>query len=174
MNRIGQSRPGGSRLIFLVLALALVLSVGAVPAQARAAATVTNLSVPTELYVYIPCALGGMGEFVYLTGPLHILTVTIVGSKGGFSSKTLFQPQGISGTGEASGARYQATGETGDIFIGRVGQEYTYVNNFKIVGQGPGNNYMVHENYHYTVNPDGTMTAYLDHFTVECKYKSYP
>ncbi len=172
MNRIGISTRAAGPLIvklaFLVLVLALVLSTGIAPAQAAATTYHTNIFEPTELYVYIPCALGGMGEYVYLSGPLHVLMVTTYNASGGFMSKTHFQPQGISGIGETSGDRYQATGETQDIFTGRIGYEYTYVNNFKIIGQGPGNNYMVHETFHYTVNANGSMTAYVDNFSVDC------
>lgn len=178
MNRIGKSslalRPLVVKLAFLMLALVLVLSAGVAPARAQATTYKTNIFEPTELFVYIPCALGGMGEYVYLSGPLHILIFTTLNASGGFVSKTHFQPQGISGTGQTSGDRYQATGGTQDIFTGRIGSNYTYVNNFKIVGQGTGNNYMVHETFHYTVNANGTVTAWVDNYSVECKPNSYP
>jgi hypothetical protein len=60
------------------------------------------------------------------------------------------------------------TFETMETYTGRVGYEYTYVNNFKIVGQGSGNNFMIHETLHLTVNPDGTLTAYVDNYSAEC------
>jgi hypothetical protein len=28
---------------------------------------------------------------------------------------------------------------------------------------------MVHENYHYTVNANGTLTAYVDNYRVSCQ-----
>jgi hypothetical protein len=178
MNRIGKStlaaRPLMVRLAFLVLVLALALSAGMVPARAEATTYKTNIFEQTDILVYVPCALGGMGEYVYLSGPLHILMVTTYNAGGGYMSKTHFQPQGISGVGQTSGVRYQATGGTQDTFTGRIGTTYTYINNFKIVGQGPGNNYMVHETFHYTVNANGSVTAYLDNFSVECKAVSYP
>jgi hypothetical protein len=43
------------------------------------------------------------------------------------------------------------------------------VNNFRIIGQGTGNNFLVHETFHITVNADGTMTASVDNFSVDCK-----
>src|SRR5215467_3765370 len=45
----------------------------------------------------------------------------------------------------------------------------TLVNNFRIIGQGTGNNFLVHETFHITVNADGTMTAFVDNFSVDCK-----
>ena len=45
----------------------------------------------------------------------------------------------------------------------------TFVNNFKIIGQGEGqNNLLVHETFHITVNPDGTVTAFFDKASVQC------
>jgi len=168
------ARPAVFKLVFLALILALILTLGIGQAEAKATAVTTNFSEDTQILVYIPCALGGTGEFVLLSGPLHILFSTTVDNNGGFKSKYHFQPQGISGTGEISGDHYQATGVTQETIVGRVGFEDTYVNNFKIVGQGPGNNYMVHENLHITVNPNGTLTAFVDNFSVDCKSTSYP
>jgi hypothetical protein len=175
MVGIDNRRPALSKLALVVLVMVLVLSVGAVPARAAATTFTVTYSEETELFVYVPCALGGMGEEVYLSGPLHILFSVTYGSSGSFVSKYLFQPQGISGTGVSSGDKYQATGETGETYTGRIGYQDTFVNNFKIVGQGPGNNFMVHENLHITVNPNGTLTAYADNFSVDCKpSSSYP
>jgi hypothetical protein len=173
MSRIDNSKPAArtaaARIVFLVLALLLILSLSTTPAYAKATTFTMNFSEETDVYVYIPCALDGAGEDVYLSGPLHMLFTTIIADSGAFVSRNLFQPQGITGTGASSGDRYQATGETQDMATGRVGYETTYVNNFKIIGQGSGNNYMVHENVHMTVTPDGTLTAYVDNFSVECQ-----
>lgn len=32
----------------------------------------------------------------------------------------------------------------------------------------PGNNFMVHENFHVTVNANGTVTSVHDNFSVTC------
>ena len=44
-----------------------------------------------------------------------------------------------------------------------------YVNNFRIIGQGTGNNFLVHEIVHLTINANGTATNYVDNFSIECK-----
>jgi hypothetical protein len=94
--------------------------------------------------------------------------VTTLDAGGGFHSVYNFHPQGISGTGETTGDTYHGVGETQGTFNGRIGLVETDVNNFKIVGEGPGNNFMIHENFHITVNPNGTLTAYADNFSVVC------
>jgi hypothetical protein len=121
--------------------------------------------------VFIPCAAGGMGEVVLLEGPLHTLvTFTINGDS--VSGKFQFQPQGITGTGQTTGDKYQGTGATQETFTMSLqnGQSTrTYVNNFRIIGAGPGNNFLVHVSTHITFNADGTLTIFHDNFSTECK-----
>ena len=153
----------------LALIVFAVASLGATPAMAAAFTYTVSQSIPIDFLVYVPCANQGAGEYVELTGSLHDLFHITVDNNGGFHLKTLDNPQGISGNGMTTGAKYQGTGETGDEINGTVGYETTYMNNFKIVGQGPGNNYMIHENLHITVHADGTVTSYVDNFSAECK-----
>ena len=83
------------------------------------------------------------------------------------------QPQGISGVGSVSGDKYQGTGVM-RVAIEPMWWDFrsfieTFVNNFRIIGQGPGNNFLVHQNTHLTVNADGTVIASVDNFSIECK-----
>jgi len=135
------------------------------------AAVDTNMSFPVTISVFIPCAVGGTGEVVTLNGSIHVLISTTVNANH-ISSDVHFQPQGLSGVGSVSGNKYQGTGITRFSFEADVaGFPFiqTSVNNFKIIGQGPGNNFLVHENFHLTVNADGTLTANIDNFSASCK-----
>jgi hypothetical protein len=150
-------------LLFAALALFAV--------QANAAKQINDLS-DINLTVFVPCAAGGAGEIVDLSGPLHtLITFTINGNN--VSGTAHFQPQGIVGTGETTGDKYQATGVTKDTsfkFSFQNGQaQQTFVNNFRIIGQGPDNNYLVHEVAHVTFNADGTVTVFHDSFSIDCK-----
>jgi hypothetical protein len=150
----------------LLFATSALLSV-----PADAAVQVNDVS-DINLTFFVPCAAGGAGELVDLSGPLHtLITFTINGNN--ISGMAHFQPQGIVGFGESTGDKYQATGVTKDSsFKGSFqnGQfSQTYVNNFRILGQGPGNNYLVHETIHITFNADGTLTVFHDNFSVDCK-----
>ena len=135
------------------------------------AAVVTNDKTDLTLAVFIPCADGGNGEVVNLSGPLHTLvSFTINGNN--VSGYFHFQPQGITGTGETTGAKYQATGITQESFKSSLqnGQaNLTFVNNFRIIGPGPGNNFLIHESFHMTINADGTLAVFHDNFSVDCK-----
>jgi hypothetical protein len=171
---VGASRPVLWKFLFLAVVVLLIAILAVSPAFAAATTFRENIREPLDLFVFVPCAAGGAGEFVHLTGTLHILLVTTINSSGGFHSKYHFQPQGITGYGEITGAKYQGTGVTQGTFNGRVGFEATDINNFRIIGQGPGNNFMIHSTFHITVRPDGTVTAFVDNFSVRCKAASYP
>jgi hypothetical protein len=91
-------------VVSVVTALAIVIG----PANAMVQ---VNDRTDINLTVFIPCAAGGAGEIVDLTGPLHtLISFTINGNN--VSGFFHFQPQGISGSGVTTGAKYQGTGST--------------------------------------------------------------
>jgi hypothetical protein len=175
MNNIQSLRIYRKPVTSLLIALAMMLASGVAWVEARATVFTDNVRVPFETIVFVPCAAGGIGEEVYLSGSLHLLFRTTFDNRGGFHSKFHAQPQGLSGIGLTTGDKYQGTGVTQDNFNGRVGSTYTFVNNFWIIGQGSGNNLQIHENLHITVNANGEVTVFVDNFRVECKPdSSYP
>ncbi|MBA3585229.1 MAG: hypothetical protein H0W36_12015 [Gemmatimonadetes bacterium] len=143
----------------------------AVLKPARAAVFTENLSIPVVLEVSVPCAAGGAGEVVVLSGKLHILVHETINDNR-FRVKLHFQPQGVSGVGLSTGDKYQGTGVGEETFGGSfVNGQFsdTFVNNFRIIGQGPGNNFLVHQTLHITVNANGEVTAEVDNFSIQCK-----
>ena len=153
------------RLISVCLGAALVMFGLGLPTPTRAE-VITNAKVPFATAVFIPC----VPEFVVLTGELHILIAQEVDSDGGLHVKTHFQPQGISGVGSVTGDKYQGTGVTQEhINIhSSPAFEDTFVNNFRIIGQGPGNNLLVHTTFHVTVDANGVVTANVLNTSVDC------
>jgi len=121
--------------------------------------------------VFVPCANGGAGEAVSGDLQLHILIASTVNDNN-VSGKYHVQPQGGGLVGQTTGDTYQPTGVTEGTFKGSLlnGQfSETFVNNFRFIGQGPGNNFLVHENLHITVNADGDVTVAYLNFSLECK-----
>jgi len=154
------------RLISVCLTAALVMFGLGLPTPTRAE-VIINAQVPFAMAVLIPC----VPEDVVLTGELHILITQQEDSNGGLHVKTHFQPQGISGEGAVTGAKYQGTGVTQEHFNIHPGPqiEDTFVDNFRIIGQGPGNNLLVHTTIHVTVNADGVVTANVSNDSAECR-----
>jgi hypothetical protein len=153
----------------LRIASALVVS-AALSAPARAE-NVVNQSVDVDIEVFVPCANGGAGEVVALSGPLHtLITSTINGNK--VSGKIHLNPQGLSGVGLDTGDRYHGTGVTQDHFNGSLQNGLyteTFVNNMRIVGQGSGNNFTVHESFHITINANGEVSSFRENVNADCK-----
>ncbi|MBI4501249.1 MAG: hypothetical protein HY700_08820 [Gemmatimonadetes bacterium] len=130
----------------------------------------SNVIIPINLFVFVPCAAGGAGELVALSGDLHLLFHFTADGSGGFHATSEANPMGVSGSGLTTGDRYQGTGVTRSSFnTSGVPFNSTFVNNFRIIGQGTDNNFLVHENFHITVNANGELTALVDNFSVECK-----
>src|SRR5215475_13983590 len=153
------------RLISACLAGAMVMFGIALPTPTRAA-VVINTSVPFSALILIPCA----PDIAFLTGDLHVLITQEVDSNGGIHVKAHFQPQGISGVGLLTGDRYQATGVTQEHINDHSGLAFedTFVNNFRIIGQGQGNNLLVHTTFHVSVNANGDVTASVLNSSVDC------
>ena len=143
---------------------------GAANFSASAGGVETNIVSPlTGFTFFVPCAAGGAGELISLDGTLHILLNTTVDAQGGTHTKTHFQPQNLSGTGLTTGDRYQGTGVTQDQTIVTGAATSSFENDFRMIGQGPGNNYMVHENVTLTMDASGDVTAFQDNLSVTCR-----
>jgi hypothetical protein len=155
-------------LLSVLGAVVLVLGLaGSKPAQAE---VTVNMSVPIEPFaVFVPCANGGAGEVIDLSGALHVLMTFTMDGHGGVHGSFQFQPQGVTAVGESTGDIYHAAGLTRGDFNTTVGDENTFVNNFLMIGPGPGNNLLLHGLAHMTINANGTLTASVDRISFECK-----
>jgi hypothetical protein len=168
------SKPVLVRIIFLLVALALIVSLGVAQARAKGNTFTTNYRVDVNLTTFVPCAAAGAGEFVQLSGPLDILFVTTIDNRGGFQSKYQVQPKGIIGTGLSSGIKYQGTGMTHGTFDGTVGGTSSFMSNFKVVGQRSGGGFLVNQDVHVSTNANGVLTVSVDNYSVTCKRGGYP
>ncbi len=139
-------------------------------ADASTAGVIVNVAEPFQQVVSVTCAEGGAGEDVLLSGFLHVLITGTLDANGSLHTTTHFQPMGVAGTGLTSGAVYRATGITRDAINGlEIPFEATFVNNFRIIGPGKGNNLLIHELFHVTVNALGEVSVELDRVSTECK-----
>lgn len=140
------------------------------PELAAVVSTTNDVEI-TDLTTFVPCANGGAGEVVEAVGRIHRLMTSVVNPKGTVIVKTQSQPQGLSGVGLTTGDKYQATGVTQetDVFVAPFPFIAAFTNNFRFIGPGPNNNLLIHEEFHITVNANGTFTVSDDHFSMECR-----
>jgi|GraSoiStandDraft_24_1057298.scaffolds.fasta_scaffold656648_1 hypothetical protein len=131
----------------------------------------SNASFPIDLSVFVPCAAGGAGEVVSLTGNLHDMFSVTVNSNS-FHMTIHDNPQGIVGVGLTTGGHYRGTGVTRLDMQGSLNGfpfTTTFTNNFRIIGESGVGSFIVHETAHVTVHANGTVTGFHDHFSFECR-----
>lgn len=147
------------RISACILGVVLIMG-AAIPSRAE---VVTNMTVPIGMGVAIPCT----ADAVFLTGNLHVLITSETSSSGTTQFTTHFQPQDLSGV-SLQGIRYQGTGATlQTVTTGSATFAGTHVNNFRIIGQGPGNDLKVFATIHLTV-VDGVPTAEISNASTTC------
>jgi hypothetical protein len=143
-------------LAAVLFALALTL-----PALA---ATVYNVTYPLSFGAYNPCN----AEFVVVSGNEHDSFHLTYDGNGGVHVEFHFNYQDVTGVGD-QGNKYRIPVATNQTSNARVGYEETFTETFQIVAQGSAPNYfLLHQDDHFTVNPDGTVTSYHDNSSTSC------
>lgn len=153
------------RILFLVAVAAVAATASVSAAQAR---VVTNETTSLSYSGFVPCANGGAGEL--MTGSIEVhslVTSTVNGAVDVWQFD--FQPHGTL-VGRITGDSYQLTGVTRGIYVDALHSgEYaaTYVNNYRLIGPGPGNNLVVREIAHVTRDGDDVVVQH-DNLTIDC------
>ena len=129
----------------------------------------TNQSTPLNATSWVSCANGGVGENVTFGGMLHETFHTTQSTSGMVHVRYQVQPQGVVGIGAISGSKYIGTGITQESFGFQAGSTHTFINNFRMIGQGSAANFTVHETLHVTVNAIGVVTSDVDRITTTCE-----
>jgi hypothetical protein len=177
MSRIGKQQLAArtlvSRALFLAIVLALTITLSVGPAQAKGNVVISNLTEEVWLFYYVPCAAGGAGDYVLLSGPLHMQFIIAMDGRGGFHEEFLYQTMGLSGTG-TSGETYHVTDQARSTYNGRVGLEETIINTLRVIGEGSASDFLVQYSMHMTVHEDGTVSANVFNYNYQCKPASYP
>ena len=157
--------------LFLLLSIFAVAAVFATAAGAGGNGAERG-SFPLDGQVFVPCANGGAGEFVEVSGSLNFVFHLFFDSAGGNHLQLKSNLQGVSGIGLTTGTKYRMSDSESQQFnvaADDAPNETTSVSSMRIIGQGPGNNFVLHESAHFTVNANGDVTAQHDHFSVDCK-----
>jgi hypothetical protein len=148
-----------TRVVVSSLAMAALLLI-AVNAMAE---IVTNVDIPLSGAVFNPCN----GETVTFSGIDHFTASVTLDGSGGFHT-TAHDNIHVTATGSL-GNSYEGNQEDSFEFNGRVGIEQTFGLTFSEIGKGSAPNFEVHMLLHITVNPNGTVTVFVDNFTSNCR-----
>jgi hypothetical protein len=169
MDKLSDMRTAGKTIKRILVLLTLATVGMAANVTAASAAATTNEQVSLRTSGFVPCANGGAGEIVSGTIEMHILITSTVNGNNA-SDQFQFQTQG-SMVGAITGDTYRVTGvERGTSAVSLQNDHYvlTYVNTFQLIGPGPGNNLLVHEVAHMTIDDDVVVVDH-DDWSIDCK-----
>ena len=153
MNRINRS------VVVYSLAMAALLLI----AVTVMAAIIINLDIPISGAVFNPCN----GETLTFTGVDHFTARVVFDRAGGFHLTTHDNIH-VTATGDQDNS-YEGNQEDTNEVNGRVGVEQTFVLTFSEISKRAAPNFEVHVLQHVTVNPNGTVTSFVDHITANCR-----
>jgi len=156
------------RIMGLLGCMCVALAATATPSRAE---LIQNQRFPVSFTVFNPCANGSVGEDVLVTGEVHVLEVATVNDNN--RAVAFLDAFALSGVGLVTGDEYRVIQTfLPDPFKASLqnGQgEFTTISNFLIVGPGPGNNFQIHETFHFVFNANGEATAVVTNSAVECR-----
>jgi hypothetical protein len=152
----------------ILVLLALATAGMAASVSAAQAEVITNDMTSISFAGFVPCANGGAGEILSGRIDVHNVVTSTVNDNH-TSDRFQFQPHGTM-VGAITGDVYRVTGVTQGTSTGSVQNGHytlTYVNNFRLIGPGPGNNLLVHETAHMTIDGDDVVVQH-DNLSIEC------
>jgi hypothetical protein len=156
-----------------ILTLCLAVLVPALTAsRAGALGPVTDSwEEPVDVFVYNECN----GEWVWLTGNMHILYHDNLTRSGQLQWQTRISYHDVRGLGLTSGETYVGVGVSqgggGTIeFPNQTPYHYHAAsqNTMSLIGQGGLEDYKVFMNFHLMVTPDFEWHAYFENFRLVC------
>ena len=127
------------------------------------------VAVPFEETLFVPCANGGAGENVTLTGTTNFV-YQMAWNDHGFNLVYHANSHGVTGVGLSSGETFVGSGGTQGSVIGSwVNNQWigTTIEQMRIIGQNT--TYIVKYKYQLIVTPDGNVTVSIREKTIECK-----
>jgi hypothetical protein len=153
--------------LLIVFSLLIVLLAQTKPAFAEASTLTTIATASLGSVRYYPCA----GEYIELSGDYMALFHVTFDPRGGTHGFGQNISQGIHGSGLQSGTLFVASDSDRRMtsIFGAPGFETTYVDTFRLIGQGQVPDLLVHVTTHLTYAPDQGFTARVENVTSECK-----
>ena len=155
--------------ILSLIVLMLLLTVG--PARALGPFT-DSWEEPVDVMIYNACN----GEWVWLTGSMHILYHDNLTPSGQLHWQTRINYHNVRGLGMTSGRTYigvgvdQGGGSTIEYpFQTPYHYQASSQNTMSLIGPGRLENYKVFMHFHLTVTPDFEWRAHFENFRLTCR-----
>jgi hypothetical protein len=123
--------------------------------SSHASIRTSSTNIPYDWNFFVPCANGGAGEWVRVTGSTN-LVYTISWTDHGFTYGYHSNTYGVHGVGLTTGETFIGSGHTeGQVLGAWVNEQWlsTFVDQIRLIGQNTS--FSVRNTYHVTVNPDG-------------------
>jgi hypothetical protein len=151
--------------IALAITIALLFVVQPRPLMAQATTVTTNVQMPVN-QTLTDCN----GQPVVLSGTVHLVAHFTTDANGGTHAVIHTNYQGVSGTSPSNpGVTYQAVNSSHLTFNSNEPQnEFTSVENVRLVSSGSTNNLIVKFTTHTTINANGQATSSFTHIDVVC------
>ena len=140
-----------------LLLLAVLFASGAALARAEAITTNENTISPVTGSILVACAAGGAGELVDFTGNFHYIYSITESSGGPVRYMMTALAQHVVGIGQVTGDSYVLSGGYIENGVLSMGETLTTLYDFRVIGQGVGNNFIAHTVTHYTINANGEL-----------------
>ena len=169
---------GISALFVIMLLISCSRSTNDLPAKSETtsasiapqASTRTSLvAVPFMNTFYVPCANGGAGEQVILSGATNFV-YQLQWNEQGFSLSYHFNHHGVTGVGVSSGEKFVGTGGNQTVASGSWTNdkwESITTEQFRVTGQNV--TFVVTYKYHITVTANGEVVVQIFEETADCK-----
>lgn len=148
---------------------ALTTETGTSADRSTSSANENNIhAVPFETTIYVPCANGGAGEYVELSGFSNFI-YQIQWNNNGFTMTYHENVKQVTGVGVASGETFVATGGTNGTVMGSwVSDQWVGTTTGKVKVVGSETNFTVTYKERITITRDGTVTVENVQITVSC------
>jgi hypothetical protein len=134
------------------------------------ASTRTSLvAVPFINNVYVPCANGGAGENVALSGETNFV-YQLSWNEQGFNLSYHFNHHGVTGVGLSTGETFVGSGGNQTVASGSfVDGKFESISTQQMRVTGQNTSFAMNYKYHITVTPDGNVAVQIIEETVDCK-----
>jgi len=129
----------------------------------------SNVAVPFETTLFVPCANSGAGEDVVLTGSINFVQ-QLSWTDHGFTMVYHDNVKGLKGAGLSSGETFVASGGTNGTVMGSwVNSQWTgtTIRQLRVIGRN--SQFFMNYKYHITVTSDGSVKVNSAEQTADCK-----